>query len=138
VYGERQNPDGAYASVVPRFMRALRTGEPIIFFGDGYQTRDFVSVHDVVEANLIAAVLAEKDFFVCNVATGTSINLHDLVKMLECKTDTKVTKILHMPAQGGEVRHSQASIDRLSHLKKEFYARSKTAIVTTPFVQSTL
>ncbi len=138
VYGERQNPDGAYASVVPRFIRALHQENPITFFGDGYQTRDFISVHEIVEANLIAAALAEQSFFVCNVATGKSITLHDLVKMLEDKTDKKVTKILNMPAQAGEVRHSQASIDRLVQLKKEFYARSKAAIVTTPFVQSTL
>lgn len=54
VYGPRQNPNGAYASVIPKFIEFRKKNEPLMITGDGEQTRDFVNVHDVVNANILA------------------------------------------------------------------------------------
>ena len=81
VYGPNQRFD-AYGNVIPIFVFKLLNGEPITIFGDGEQTRDFVSVHDVVQANL-AASKAEGVNGAFNIASGTRITINRLVAMLD-------------------------------------------------------
>ena len=73
VYGPRQDPGGPYASVIPRFVDALRRGERPTIYGDGEQTRDFVFVGDVVAANLRAAAAPNAAGGIYNVASGRSV-----------------------------------------------------------------
>ena len=80
VYGPNQRFD-AYGNVVPIFVFKLLSGEPITIFGDGEQTRDFVSVHDVVQAN-IAAADAQGVTGAFNIASGTEITINDLVRRI--------------------------------------------------------
>ncbi|HEX7541477.1 MAG TPA: SDR family oxidoreductase [Anaerolineales bacterium] len=81
VYGPRQRPDSDYAAAIPIFVRRLLAGKPIIIYGDGKQSRDFIFVKDVVRANLLAAEsdAAGESFNIC---TGCETNLLDLMEEL--------------------------------------------------------
>ena len=85
VFGPRQRPDSAYAAVIPLFIAALEKGEPPIVHGDGYQSRDFTYIDDVVSANLAAAEAPPEAARgqVYNVAHGTTHSLIDLLGVLE-------------------------------------------------------
>ena len=114
VYGPRQAHDSAYAAVVPRFMDALSGDGHAVVFGDGLQTRDFVHVGDVVQANLLAGFHPEPlggDVF--NVGSGDRRSiisvLEDVASVLGCPV-----RVRHEPARDGEVRHSEASIERIN------------------------
>lgn len=77
VFGPRQRPDSPYSGVISVFLRNSLTGQPITIFGTGEQTRDFVSVHDVVEAN-VRAMGSREGFSVLNVCRGKPISVLDL------------------------------------------------------------
>jgi UDP-glucose 4-epimerase len=81
VYGPRQRPDSDYAAAIPIFVRRLVAGEPITIYGDGRQSRDFIYVKDVVEANLLAAE-AEAAGEAFNICTGRETSLLDLMEEL--------------------------------------------------------
>lgn len=120
VFGSRQNPFGAYASVVPRFLEALKNEEPLTIFGDGLQVRDFVSVEEIVVANMTAAIVASKQKVFCNVASGKGITLLELIIALEKQIGKKAVAVNFVAPREGEVRHSVASIDRLQELYESF------------------
>jgi len=81
VYGPRQRPDSDYAAAIPIFLRRLLAGQPLVIFGDGKQTRDFIFVKDVVRANLLAAESsAAGEAF--NICTGHETSLLDLLEEL--------------------------------------------------------
>lgn len=82
IYGEGQNPEGPYASVIPKFLKAKKEGRALPVVGDGSQTRDFVHVSDVVRANL-AALLSEKvtKGEVINIATGVSTRVGEIAEL---------------------------------------------------------
>jgi nucleoside-diphosphate-sugar epimerase len=109
VYGPRQDPASPYAAVVPRFVDRLLRGKPPIVFGDGEQTRDFVFVNDVVQANLKAAE-SEVEGIVLNVASGRSRSLNELLNELASIHGSKVEPVFREPRLG-EVRHSSASVE---------------------------
>jgi len=81
VYGPRQRPDSDYAAVIPIFVRRLLAGQPIIIYGDGKQSRDFIFVKDVVRANLLAAE-SDSAGEPYNICTGRETNLLDLLEEL--------------------------------------------------------
>ena len=111
VYGPRQDPNSAYASVVPAFAtRALR-GEPIVIYGDGEQTRDFIQVSDVVGA---AVHCANHATFrgVANVGTGFGASVNELAERIVRLTGSSST-IEHTAPRAGDVLHSVASVERL-------------------------
>jgi UDP-glucose 4-epimerase len=83
VFGPRQSPDSNYAAAVPIFIRRMLAGRPVTIFGDGRQSRDFISVHDVVQANLLAAALPASDEYIFNVCTGQETSLLDLLAVLD-------------------------------------------------------
>lgn len=114
VYGERQNPHGAYAAVVAKFTNLLKDGQPITIYGDGSQTRDFIPVAQAVQANLIAGMAQDVGGEVFNVGTGQSINLIQLVQQLEKELAVEKKEILFNPARQGDILHSQADCDKFT------------------------
>lgn len=114
VFGPRQDPRSVYAAAVPIFIdRALR-GAPITIFGDGAQTRDFVYVEDVCAANILAATsdrAGRGEVF--NVAQGGIITIRDLAETVVRITGS-ASEIAHAPERAGDIRHSRASIARIT------------------------
>ncbi|GAB4474004.1 MAG: SDR family oxidoreductase [Anaerolineae bacterium] len=117
VFGPRQNPDSAYAAVIPRFINALLTGQPPIIYGDGEQTRDFTYVGNVIHGNLLAASAPPEKVAgqVFNLAAGGQTSLNSLVKMLHEITGRAVPP-LYEPPRTGDIKHSRASIEKAQQL----------------------
>ena len=110
VFGPRQDPKSAYAAAIPIFTAKAVTNEDITIFGDGEQTRDFIYVKDIVEANVFMAM---NDFTgVYNIAYGKKITINDLVKEIIAVTNSQ-SKVLHLPERPGDVKHSMAAVDKL-------------------------
>jgi nucleoside-diphosphate-sugar epimerase len=109
VFGPRQDPRSAYAAVIPKFISALLQKKAPTVYGDGRQSRDFVYVLDVVQANLKACRLPGVSGQVFNVASGRSVNLLQLLAELQ-KIAPPAPEIVFAPPRPGDVRHSQASI----------------------------
>jgi UDP-glucose 4-epimerase len=102
VYGPRQDPDGE-AGVVAIFIQKLLNNEQAIVYGNGRQTRDFVYVEDVVEANL--AVMGQETQGTYNVGTGEETSINDLLRILVSRTNS-TCKEVHGPAKAGEQARS--------------------------------
>ena len=111
VFGPRQDPKSQYAAVVPRFIAAALAGEPPTIYGDGAQTRDFVYVANVVQANLLAAraPAARVAGQVFNIGTGRSVSINELWDRVRSLTGVPVLP-KHEAARAGEVKSSVASI----------------------------
>lgn len=109
VFGPRQDPNSAYAAVIPKFLDAIGRGEAPRIFGDGEQSRDFIYVDDVVEANLLAAETPEAAGGVFNIASGHALTLNKTLALIERLTGV-ATAANHLPARAGDVRHSLADI----------------------------
>lgn len=109
VYGKFQNPTGPYAAVVPKFLKLLEKNEPIIIFGDGTQTRDFVPVKTVVDSNLILGTYADKlSKEVFNIGTGKSITLLELVDRLKKQFPEYNNQIIFAPERPGDIKYSES------------------------------
>ena len=109
VFGPRQDPAGDYAAVVPKFLELLLEDKPPIIFGTGEQTRDFVFVGDVVAANLAACEAPRGAGQVCNVASGQSVSVTELAKLVAVAAGTE-TEPVYAEARRGDVMHSSADI----------------------------
>ncbi len=112
IYGSRQDPNGAYAAVIPKWINAMLENEDISIYGDGKNIRDFCFVGDVVQANIQAAqcVYPNKGH-VFNVATGNGISLNELFNML--KSITGYTKSpIYKPHRPGDIVRSRANIQK--------------------------
>jgi UDP-glucose 4-epimerase len=109
VFGPRQDPNSPYAAVIPRFLDALRRGESPVVYGDGEQTRDFIPVAGVVEANLRAAVAQGVAGRVFNVASGRPVSLNELLGKLAALLGVEVSAI-YEPERAGDIRHSAADV----------------------------
>lgn len=118
VYGPRQDPRGPYAAVIPRFVDALRAGKPVVIYGDGEQTRDFVHVDDVVRALTLAATTPGGSGGPggpggpYNVASGASVTLNRLVAVLGDILGRAVS-VRHEPERPGDIRHSVADVSAI-------------------------
>lgn len=115
VFGPRQNPESAYAAVIPRFINALLKGKQPEIYGDGKQSRDFTYVDDVVRANFAASQSVGAAGKVFNIAGGQRINLIDLLGMLKNITGSQVDAV-YAESRPGDVKHSLASIDKAAGL----------------------
>jgi len=115
VFGPRQDPNSAYAAVIPLFIRALVEGKRPVIFGDGSQSRDFTYIDNVVEANLRAAACADGTGEAVNVACGERYTLLDLLERLGRIVGRKADPEFR-PPRLGDVLHSQASIDKAKRL----------------------
>jgi UDP-glucose 4-epimerase len=109
VFGPRQDPASAYAAVIPLFLRALRSSEAPVIYGDGDQTRDFTFIDSVVDANLRAATANEIAGRVFNVASGRAVSVNALLAQMARLADVEA-HARYVPARPGEIRHSVADI----------------------------
>lgn len=122
VFGRRQDPDGAYAAVIPKFIRQLLRGEQPVINGDGKQSRDFTYIENVIEANLKACLAGhEAAGEAYNIAYGGREYLIDiyygLAEALEAKNDKgKRLEPEFGPARAGDIRHSNADITKAKEL----------------------
>ena len=110
VFGPRQDPSSPYSGVLSIFAQAVQTGRPITIFGDGEQTRDFVYVADVVQANLLASAIpfsAENAVF--NVGRGEQSSLNLILDFLQNRVAQSLV-IRYAEARDGDIRHSVADI----------------------------
>ncbi|MDO8926483.1 MAG: NAD-dependent epimerase/dehydratase family protein [Sideroxyarcus sp.] len=112
-YGPRQDPKSPYAGVISRFAAALANDENMRVFGDGGQTRDYIFVKDVAQLNLRA--LLSDGVGVCNIGTGHSVTLLELIATLaECAG--REAKIRHEAPAQGDIRHSSVTPERMHQL----------------------
>ena len=122
IFGPRQDPNGAYAAVIPKWADAIIKGEDAIVNGDGLTSRDFCYIANAVQANILAAVMqrSESRNQVYNIAVGESttlLELYDLIKRFLAESGvTQESRIMHSDFRVGDVRHSLASIDKAKNL----------------------
>jgi UDP-N-acetylglucosamine 4-epimerase len=119
VFGARQDPEGAYAAVIPRWVRALLRGERVAIYGDGETSRDFCYVANAVQANLRAALAADAAAVnqVYNVAVGERTTLNGLYAALrKLMPDLDAPAAVHEDFRAGDVRHSQADVGKAQRL----------------------
>jgi UDP-glucose 4-epimerase len=112
VYGPRQDPNSPYSAVIPLFIDAFRQNRQPTIFGDGRQSRDFVYVEDVVQANLKAAFTEGVSGEVFNVGTGEATTLLDLVDRISELLGREAHPVFEA-ARTGDVRHSWADLSRI-------------------------
>ena len=113
VFGPRQDGKSMYSGVISRFTDDIRSGRTPTIFGDGQQTRDFVYVKDVVQANLLAMrspAVGKGEIF--NVATGRKVSLLDLLETLKKITGSKLVPQFK-DARAGDIKHSLADISKI-------------------------
>jgi UDP-N-acetylglucosamine 4-epimerase len=117
VFGPRQDPEGAYAAVIPRWIRAMLTEDPVEVNGDGETTRDFCYIANVVQANLRAALTDDARALnqVYNIAVGESTSLSELLEILRSLLGRNLQPV-YRPFRPGDVRHSLADISRSREL----------------------
>jgi nucleoside-diphosphate-sugar epimerase len=111
VFGPRQDPSSQYSGVLSRFITAMLAGERPVIFGDGEQSRDFTYVSNVVQGNLLACHAPNAAGQVYNLACGRSINLNDVVRMLNRILRTDLRPVYDAP-RVGDIKHSLAEISR--------------------------
>jgi UDP-N-acetylglucosamine 4-epimerase len=119
VFGPRQDPNGAYAAVIPKFINGLLNHQSPVIHGDGNHSRDFTFVENVIQANLLAAFAknTEAAHEVYNIAFGEQTTLNQLVEFLKknlSATDPAIgeIKVVHGPPREGDIPHSLASIEK--------------------------
>ena len=119
VFGKKQNPNGPYAAVVSKFKELMSTNKPITIFGDGQQTRDFIAVEKVAEANIKLAMLEENlNGQPVNIASGKSINLLELIEQLKTEFPNYREQPIFKPARIGDPKRSRADNSKLDLLLK--------------------
>ena len=111
VYGPRQDPTSPYAGVISKFAHGLQTDTPLRVFGDGSQTRDFVYVGDVAQANVRALEAPVQG--VLNVGTGSSVSLLQLIDTM-AQAFHAVPVVRHEPSAPGDIPHSATTTTRLT------------------------
>ena len=111
VYGSRQDPNGPYAAVVPRFFAACRAGESLTIFGDGAQSRDFTHVSDVVRANMMAATADIDGALALNIGAESTTTITELAETIIAVTGADV-KPTYLDPRPGDVRFSRADTRR--------------------------
>jgi len=123
VFGTRQDPEGAYAAVIPRWIRALARGEAVTIYGDGETSRDFCFVVNAVQANLRAALATDPAALsqVYNVAVGERTTLNGLFETLAAlirdrAPGLRIARPVHEAFRAGDVRHSQADVGKAARL----------------------
>ena len=118
VFGRRQDPNGSYAAVIPKWVNSIIKNKKIDIFGDGKTSRDFCYIDNVVSANLLAALsIQKKEHEIFNIAVGERTSLNELFKILQTiasdygiKYPSKNRKFLNF--RNGDVKHSLANINK--------------------------
>jgi UDP-N-acetylglucosamine 4-epimerase len=119
VFGRKQDPNGAYAAVIPKFVSQLMKGESPVINGDGNFSRDFTYIDNVIQANLLSLVATDQKAIntVYNVAFGDRNTLNDLMSYLKkylSEFDPKIAeiKVVYGANRAGDIPHSHASIEK--------------------------
>jgi len=123
VFGRKQDPNGAYAAVIPKFVSQLMKGESPVINGDGNHSRDFTYIDNVIQANLLSLVTTNEKAVntVYNVAYGDRNTLNDLMRYLKeylSEFDSTILNIdvIHGENRTGDIPHSQASVSKAKAL----------------------
>ena len=119
VFGRKQDPNGAYAAVIPKFVSQLMNGESPVINGDGNYSRDFTYIDNVIQANLLSLVTTNEKAIntIYNVAYGDRNTLNDLMAHLKeylSEFDSKISNVdvIYGPNRAGDIPHSHASVDK--------------------------
>lgn len=117
VFGKRQDPDGPYAAVIPRWIKALLAGRDVEIFGDGETTRDFCFIENVVQMNLLAGITSNPSALnrVYNVALGNQTSLNELYHAIEAGLARRGLvspgrRPVYKDFRSGDIRHSLADV----------------------------
>jgi UDP-N-acetylglucosamine 4-epimerase len=123
VFGRKQDPYGAYAAAIPKFIKLLLEGQSPVINGDGSQSRDFTYIDNVIQINMLAATIQNPDAFnqVYNVAFGEQTNLNELLELINkklavFKPEVAGIKPTYGPQRIGDVKHSHADISKAKQL----------------------
>lgn len=123
VFGRKQDPDGAYAAVIPKFVMQFMKHESPIINGDGTYSRDFTYIDNVIQMNILAMTSDNKEAAnqVYNTAVGDRTTLVELTKLLKTylsEYDPKIAEVevKHGPNRAGDIPHSLASVDKAKEL----------------------
>ena len=123
IFGQRQDPEGAYAAVVPKWVASLLDDQPVYINGDGETSRDFCFIDNAVQANLLAATTENEDALnqVYNVAVGEQTSLNQLFEMIksllaEDRPELAGVSAVYRDFRAGDVRHSLADISKAKRL----------------------
>ncbi|WP_178917763.1 NAD-dependent epimerase/dehydratase family protein [Natronomonas gomsonensis] len=114
IFGPRQDPNGEYAAVIPKFINLMLAGDQPVIYGDGDQSRDFTYIDNAIQANILAAE-SEVTGEAFNVGTGGRVTVNELVKTLNDLLETDIDPI-HDDPRLGDVRHSHAEIAKAETL----------------------
>lgn len=121
VFGRRQDPDGPYAAVIPRWISSLVDGKPCVIFGDGSNSRDFCYVDNIVQANLLAATSTDPAVTgtVYNCGCNGRTDLRQLFAMIRDELAKELPEVasaelVFESPRPGDVAHSQAAIDKIT------------------------
>jgi len=115
VFGPRQDPTSQYAAAIPAFVAAILNDKPPTVYGDGYQSRDFTYIDNVVHANLLAARAPKTQGQVLNVATGQAVTINQVIDMINQLLGKNIAPVYTAP-RPGDVRHSLADISAAREL----------------------
>jgi len=122
VFGKRQDPNGAYAAVIPKWTAAMIAGDNVYINGDGETSRDFCFIENTVQANILAATTQNDNAKnqVYNVAVGDRTTLNDLFNAIKVALNengvTYTKEPIYRDFRTGDVRHSQASVEKIKNL----------------------
>jgi UDP-N-acetylglucosamine/UDP-N-acetylgalactosamine 4-epimerase len=122
IFGQRQDPDGAYAAVIPKWFAGLLKGEPVFINGDGETSRDFCFIDNCVQANILAATAEQAAADqVYNVAFGERTTLNELYRLIQERVAARVPAAaaaapVYRDFRAGDVRHSLADIGKSARL----------------------
>jgi UDP-N-acetylglucosamine 4-epimerase len=122
VFGQRQDPNGAYAAVIPKWVEAMITNKPVLINGDGETSRDFCYIDNTVQINILAAVAGDEAANqVYNVAVGDRTTLNDLFELIRAGLENEYPQLkdfkpVYQDFRVGDVRHSLADISKAKNL----------------------
>ena len=121
VFGRRQDPDGAYAAVIPKWVATMLKGDAVRINGDGETSRDFCYIDNVVQANILAASAGdEAQNQVYNVGVGDRTSLNELHEMIGTSLEALGVEVdtppIYQEFRAGDVRHSQADVSKAKRL----------------------
>lgn len=112
IFGPRQDPSGAYAAVISKWVDALQSDKIPIIYGDGKATRDFCAVHNVVLANILAAIMPELSGKVFNIGCGIETNLNELLRIIyKVFAPDKDLNVKYESPRKGDILKSSANIE---------------------------
>ena len=123
VFGKRQDPNGAYAAVMPKWISQMLSGEDVYINGDGETSRDFTYIDNVVQANIMAGTTTNKEAFAkaYNTAAGGRETLNNLYQAIakelkENLPELEIKEPIYRDFRAGDIRHSNANIDKAKEL----------------------